>query len=211
MEKKRSKPVRAMLSLMLGGLPACLSANPMYFDAGNFASHCPSPGGCLIPSNGHLAKHMVQYRIDFGQVLQNQPDHLTHHTFRQPLTGATVKFEDIKHYQNGSIGRCWEYVFYVDDGKDWILWANTGTNLNPVWTKLSDDAIGYSPQARVWVQGSVTDITTRLRISPYHTDSQIAGWAMVADLGSVTQATCENTSFAVLKLINSTASIKTGP
>jgi hypothetical protein len=203
---------------LVAGLAICQQAganNPIQYLDGTRTERVWPPSGPLmdIPTGGLKAKHMTKMRVVFNQSPKGGPwpTHLVYKTFTNPRSGAVVPFMDFKHYQVGSVGKCWEYFVNADGNKDWILWANTGTSNAPVWTTLSDDALGLWPLARVWIQGSVGDIPTILRLSAWDSGSIVPGGYVVMDLGAVSQATCEDTPYAVLRLINSTVSIKPGP
>lgn len=205
---------RILLVFLLGALPASLEASirMMWFrDFARMTLHSPDVP-MTIPSGGLEAKHIMAQTVNFEQSLRgNFPSHLIYKTFSHPVSGASVRYVDIKHYQSGSAGRCWEYQVEANNATDMILWANTGTASAPVWKKLSDDAADVNPIARLWVQGSVSNGTTRMRLSTYYSNQNVPARLYTADLGAISQSQCELTNYGVLKLVNSTVSLKPGP
>lgn len=225
MEKKELSPMSRILSgILLGGFFACQDASAQstgisHSGPVNSFSHTTPDYTITIPKNGPGTGARIQSvagrRVDFSQFFmagKNTTGHLRYGTFVSPrLSTHTVKYMDIKQYQSGSAGRCWEYAMAIDGNRDWILFANIGSASAPTWTTLSDDVTGRAPAARLWIQGSVSTTITRLRLATYsETDNQTKGNFYVADLGATSQAVCENTPYSVLRLINSTVSIKQG-
>jgi hypothetical protein len=110
--------------------------------------------------------------IDFSKdPTSPEPGHLSYKSWSSPDGTGSVRFMDIK-LRNNTGGSCYYYRFNTYPGipaADWKLWANTGTASAPVWVKLSDDAYGLTPSARVWIEGSASESPIRLRLSAYNT------------------------------------------
>jgi hypothetical protein len=155
--------------------------------------------------------------INFNeQPVLESPVWLRYKSFTSPRSSSLVKYIDMKMMKNGSVGRCFEFNgVNATAGADWILWANVGTATAPSWNTVADDVPAGSPlvfttlpHARIWVKGSVSDIPTRLRLSPFYENGNTTHMEVrIMDKGSISEADCANTTYPVVKLLDNTVTI----